>query len=150
MAIAEFEESGDYDLQDEVDRKVLDAIEKLTMRYDTGQITEAQLGESLMTLYTAFFGLTTDKSLQEIVDAYEPLVTSPCVYFEKMRKLDNLVFVIWRVDTDFIEVHSAHTGDVKHYNIPLKFSAHEFYNRILTMMTDKGWSQVNNEDEVNE
>jgi hypothetical protein len=137
-------------LQDELDRKVLDTLDKLSLRYNTGQINEAQLGESIASLYCAVFGLVTDKSLEEIMNAYEPTVTVSTVYFLKMRKSDSLVFVTWATDDEAITVHDAHTGAEKRYAIPTKDSPHEFYNRITDAMRLKGWRDVNNNEEASD
>ncbi len=150
MSNAAFNKQGEYDLQSEIDRKVLDTLEKLDLRYNTGQITEAQLSEGFLTLYTATFGLCSDEQLQTVIEAYERTVEVPDGYFVKMRKLNAYRYVTWRVNTSYIEVTESDTGDVKRIDVPTRLSPHEFYNAALSKLESAGWVNVSSEDENDE
>lgn len=94
------------DLDAELNRKTLDTLDKLWMRYANNEITEHQLAAAMQTLYSMVFGLVSDNQLADVVDAYEPVLTisKPC-YFVRMRALNNLRFVSWRAGDEYIEVH---------------------------------------------
>lgn len=146
MAITQFKQRPEeYDLQSELDRKVLDTLEKLSMKYNTGQITENELAQSMQTLYSACFGLVNDKSLQEIMDAYEPVVRVTSRYFTKLKRGNDLIFLMWAVDTDVIEIMTAFTGSVREVTIPDEFNAHDYYDKVLNKLTDGGW-EVNEDN----
>jgi hypothetical protein len=148
MAIAEFKPRPEYSLQDELDRKVLDTLEKLDMKYSTGQITEGELAQGMQALYTACFGLVVDKSLQDIMDAYEPTVRVKSRYFMKLRKGQDLIFLMWAVEDENIEIMTAFTGAVRKVQIPLEETPHLFFNKVLTKLTSSGWSECNDNNGV--
>lgn len=151
MAISTFKpKSEEYDLQSELDRKVLDTLEKLDFKYSTGQITEHQLGTAMQTLYQATFGLVQDESLETIMNAYVPVVVAPCAYLAKLSKGNSLIYVTWEPDQDEILITTAFTGEVKRIPIPDAQSAHSFYNKIISKLTDSGWSDFNDDSGIND
>ncbi len=148
MAIAQFKPRPEYSLQDEIDRKVLDTLEKLDMKYSTGQITEGELAQGMQALYSACFGLVNDESLQNIMDAYEPTVRVVSRYFVKLRKGQELIFLMWSVEDEHIEIMTAFTGAVRKVQIPLEETPHLFFNKVLNKLTKSGWAECNDENGV--
>lgn len=150
MPITQIKQVEDYDLQSELDRKVLDTLEKLSMKYDTGQISEHQLSQSMQTLYQTCFGLVSDPSLQQIMDSYEPQVTASSCYYTKLKKGCELIYLTWQVNSESIEITTAYTGAVRLVEIPTEFSAHEYYNKVLNRLTQSGWDEFNDNNGVTE
>lgn len=123
----------------EIDRKVVDAIEKLTHRYESGQISEHMFGEAISAVYMTAYGLTQDPFLPDFMDGYEPEVRNRPGYFRRMRKLNEMVFVIWRVDSQYVEIHVGSTMNVKRIDIKKGKSPHKVYNEVIEAMCAKGW-----------
>lgn len=138
-------------LQDELNRKVLSALESLDLRYQTGQITESQLEEALQAVYRAVFGLVTDNALQDIMDAYEPTVTSAKAgYFTRVEKGSEHRFVVWVADTDHVDIIDSYTGDTKVMPRPKSLSPHEFYEKVIAALNIKGWVIKNVKEQESE
>ena len=132
-------ENIDFSLQSELDRKVADALQQLRLRYDTGQITESQLSESMRTLYRACFGLVEDTLLQEVLDDYKPTVEIRSCYYVRMYKLTESIDVTWYVDDEFIGLRDSYTGDQRQLLIPEKSIPHDHFRKMLDALEKKGW-----------
>jgi hypothetical protein len=132
-----------FNLQDELDRKVLDALSVLNLRYSTCQITECQLSEGIQTLYRAVHGLVLDLSLEEIMNEYEPVVEVKACYVSTLWKSTEKLFVYCRVDSEFVNVFSDMYGEKK-VNIPEVADPHLHYKKIIEHLEKKGWKHYDN------
>jgi hypothetical protein len=82
------------------------------------------------------------------MDAYEPLVRVKSRYFVKLKKKQELVFLMWEVDSDTIEIMNAFDGSVRRVEVPTAFSAHEYYNKVLNKLISNGWQHDDNDNGV--
>jgi hypothetical protein len=127
-----------FDLQSELDRKVLDALSVLEARHSRGQITEFQLSESIQSLYRAVYGLVVDPSLEEIMTDYEPAVEAKACYLSTLQKLSEKLFVYWRVNSEAVVIFSDVYGEKK-VKIPEAADPHLHYKKIIEHLEQKGW-----------
>ena len=142
MPITKFK-TRSYDLQDEINRKVLDTLDKVSIQYTNGELTEHQVGAAMSALYSATYGLVDDESMTTVMDSYEPTVTEVSAgYFIRLRKLDEVLFVTWQAGEEFVVIHIASEQEkVTKVAIPASVGPHEMYNRVLERLFKQGWEK---------